>query len=254
MGKRYYWLKLKEDFFRQLPMKKLRRIAGGDTYTIIYLKMMLVTTKTDGVLGYDCSEEEFIENLALDIDEDEQNVRVTVQFLIANGLMVPMENGDMLLPEAKAAVGSEQASAQRVREFRAREKVKALQCNADVTEVKQIGNGEKEIEIEKEIDISSSSTSKYISKSEDGYNLFQDVERCLKMPITTFLAEKFIALQEEVGAGALHDALEESAKYGGRSFAYVETVARKIAQGGNHKSNAGAIDWEDARRRILGDS
>ena len=42
MGKRYYWLKLPDDFFRQKPIKKLRRIAGGDTYTIIYLKMLLV--------------------------------------------------------------------------------------------------------------------------------------------------------------------------------------------------------------------
>ena len=31
--KKYYWLKLKEDFFRQKEIKKLRKIAGGDTYT-----------------------------------------------------------------------------------------------------------------------------------------------------------------------------------------------------------------------------
>ena len=31
-NKRYYWLKLSEDFFRQKEIKKLRRIAGGDTY------------------------------------------------------------------------------------------------------------------------------------------------------------------------------------------------------------------------------
>lgn len=256
MGKRYYWLKLKDDFFRQLPMKKLRRIAGGDTYTIIYLKMMLVTTKTDGVLGYDCSEEEFIENLALDIDEDEQNVKVTVQFLIANGLLVPMENGDMLLPEAKAAVGSEQASAQRVREFRARGKAKALQCNTDVTEVKQIGNVEIEKEIEKDIDTTSSYSKQYISSSADdgSFNLFKAVENAIKIPMTHDLAQLFVALYEEVGEGVLKEALAETVKHGGRSYSYVETVARRIASGGNSKStNAGAIDWDDARKRILGD-
>ena len=42
MAKQYYWLQLKEDFFRQKEIKLLRKIAGGDTYTIIYLKMMLV--------------------------------------------------------------------------------------------------------------------------------------------------------------------------------------------------------------------
>lgn len=45
MAKRYYWLKLPDGFFRQKAIKKLRKIAGGDTYTIIYLKMLLVAMK-----------------------------------------------------------------------------------------------------------------------------------------------------------------------------------------------------------------
>lgn len=50
MAKRYYWLKLPDGFFRQKAIKKLRKIAGGDTYTIIYLKMLLVAMKQDGRL------------------------------------------------------------------------------------------------------------------------------------------------------------------------------------------------------------
>ena len=49
---RYYWLKLQEDFFDSKRIKKLRRIAGGDTYTIIYLKMQLMAMKRDGILEY----------------------------------------------------------------------------------------------------------------------------------------------------------------------------------------------------------
>ena len=48
MGKRYYWLKLPDDFFRQKAIIKLRKIAGGDTYTVIYLKMLLTAIKQDG--------------------------------------------------------------------------------------------------------------------------------------------------------------------------------------------------------------
>ena len=51
MAKRYYWLKLPDGFFRQKAIKKLRKIAGGDTYTIIYLKMLLVAMKQDGRLS-----------------------------------------------------------------------------------------------------------------------------------------------------------------------------------------------------------
>ena len=49
-GKRYYWLKLHDDFFNSKRIKKMRRMAGGDTYTIIYLKLQLMAMKKDGVL------------------------------------------------------------------------------------------------------------------------------------------------------------------------------------------------------------
>lgn len=48
MAKRYYWLKLKADWFSDKRIKKLRPIAGGDTHTIIYLKMMLLSLKDEG--------------------------------------------------------------------------------------------------------------------------------------------------------------------------------------------------------------
>ena len=44
-NRRYYWLKLKEDFFIDKRIKRLRRISGGDTYTIIYLKLLLLSLK-----------------------------------------------------------------------------------------------------------------------------------------------------------------------------------------------------------------
>ena len=42
-NKRYFWIQLAQDFFKSKEMKLLRKIAGGDTHTIIYLKMMLIS-------------------------------------------------------------------------------------------------------------------------------------------------------------------------------------------------------------------
>ena len=55
--KRYYWLRLHDDFFDSKRIKKLRRMAGGDTYTIIYLKMQLLAMKTDGIIKWTGLEE-----------------------------------------------------------------------------------------------------------------------------------------------------------------------------------------------------
>ena len=48
MAKKYFWLKLKDDFFQQRAIKKLRKLAGGDTFTIIYLKLQLLSLKDEG--------------------------------------------------------------------------------------------------------------------------------------------------------------------------------------------------------------
>ena len=147
---RYYWLKLKSDFFDSKRVKKLRAMAGGDTYLIIYLKMQLKALKTDGVLEYTGLEEQFADELALDIDERPDDVRVTLLYLLQYGLCECSDNVHYFLPWVAENTGSEGASAQRVRDCRSR---KALQCNAPVTQLKQPCNVEIEKEKDKEIEI-----------------------------------------------------------------------------------------------------
>ena len=148
--KKYFWLRLQHDFFQSKRIKKLRKLAGGDTYTIIYLKMQLKAIMNDGVLTYTGIEPTFAEELALDIDEEPDNVLVTINYLLSCGLMESSDGNEFLLPYAVENTGSETSGAKRVREFRDRQK--ALHCNASVTQLKQNCNGEKEIEKKKEIE------------------------------------------------------------------------------------------------------
>ena len=68
-NKKYYWLRLYDDFFTSKRIKRLRQIAGGDCFTIIYFKMLLKALKTDGFLYFDNVLGDFAEELALDLDE-----------------------------------------------------------------------------------------------------------------------------------------------------------------------------------------
>ena len=88
-GQRFYWLKLNKDFFKSKRIKKLRKLAGGDTFTIIYLKMQLLATPTEGVLTYTGLEETVAEEIALDIDEDPENVKITLQYLLKTDSHIP---------------------------------------------------------------------------------------------------------------------------------------------------------------------
>lgn len=149
-GKRYFWLKLKEDFFSSKRIKKLRNMAGGDTYLIIYLKLQLKAMKTDGIIQFDHLEDNIMDELALDLDEKPDDVAATLIYLTHCGLAETSDQETFYFPYAVENVGSENSSAARVREYR--KKQKALHCNTNETPVKRLCNGEieKEIEIEKE--------------------------------------------------------------------------------------------------------
>lgn len=146
---KFYWLKLQDGFFTSRRIKKLRKLAGGDTYTIIYLKMQLVAMKKGGILEYTGLEKTFADELALELDEEPENVAVTVNYLLSCGLLEASSEAEYFVPYAVMNTGSESSSTRRVREHRER---KSLQCNADVTPVKQLCNTEIEKELEKETD------------------------------------------------------------------------------------------------------
>lgn len=161
-NKRYYWLKLMDDFFDSKRIKKLRKMAGGDTYTIIYLKMQLLSLKKGGYLEYSGLEDEFYKEIALDIDEDEINVQVTIQYLLSCGLLETSDSIEYKLPFVQDNLGSETASTRRSRKSRENAQ-KTLQCNSGATTCNNLQQKcnveiEKDIDIDKEIDTDKENT------------------------------------------------------------------------------------------------
>ena len=159
-GKRYYWLKLKTNFFDSKEMLRLRSIAGGDTYTIIYLKMLLLSLKTDGLLEYDGVDATQDEEIALLLRESLDNVKLTIAFLKRVGLLEVVNKNDFFLNQVPVLTGSEAESTVRSQKCRQpkREAVeqiegdeKTLQCNANATLMQQKCNArERDKSIEKE--------------------------------------------------------------------------------------------------------
>lgn len=125
-------------------------MAGGDTYTIIYLKMQLLSLKTDGVLKYTGLEENFATELALDLDESVEDVNVVLMYLSKCGLIETSDNVNFLLPYVVENTGTETDAARRMREMRSRNNVTPLLhgCYTEKEEEKEI---EKEVEVEEEV-------------------------------------------------------------------------------------------------------
>lgn len=155
MAQRYYWLKIEKDFAKDKRVKKLKKIPGGLNFAFIYLEMLLSSVDEEGLIMYEGIEDSVAKEIALELDEDPDDVQITISYLMSVGLMTDLGDGKFLLPYVVEHLGSEGASAKRVRKFRDRQKAlqcntnvtdmkrQALQCNTDVTQVKQNCNVEK---------------------------------------------------------------------------------------------------------------
>lgn len=127
MAKRYYWLKMQEDFFRDKRIKKLRKLAGGPTFIIIYQKLLLLSLANEGVLIFEGIEDTFSDELSLDIDEKSADIELTLHYLESTKLMESSEiNNEYNLIQAQKLLGSEGSSAKRVRDHRERKKQEKL--------------------------------------------------------------------------------------------------------------------------------
>ena len=288
--KRYYWLRLHKDFFQKKEIKRLRRVAGGDTYTIIYLKMLLRSIIDGGKLYFDGYEDTFVSELALDIDEDEQNVQITVNYLLKNGLLIECENDEYYLPEASNNTGSETAAASRMRKLREKSKGSEYNnvmplCN-NVTPMLQecsqslqtcYGEKEKEKELDKEKDIeiehrdrditiSTTRENKEIENSQsltpmsniDVYDLWTNSFGV----ISSFVKGSLDDLIAEYGLVNVADALRIAKERGKSRVQYVEGILKNQRlenganghRGGNRTATRKdeSVNWEQEAAKTYG--
>lgn len=167
MGKKYYWLKVQRNFFRQKSVKKLKQSENGNEKVLIYLELLALSLENDNKLIFEYVEDTFEEDLALEIDEDPKLVKETLEYLKNQNLIECVSESEYVLLEAFELTGSEDKTTKRVRKHRENKKDNLIEeietdsnknetgCNVDETGGNKNETLEKEIEIdiEKEIDI-----------------------------------------------------------------------------------------------------
>lgn len=123
--KRYYWLKLKKDFFQQHQIKVLKSLPNGRLYALIYLELLAESTSHNGELRYSQILPYDIITLSAVIDEDKDNVEKAIETLINLELVEILDDGTIFMREIQRLIGSETGSAERQRLHR--EKVKKIE-------------------------------------------------------------------------------------------------------------------------------
>ena len=209
-NKRYYWIQLAQDFFKSKEMKLLRKIAGGDTHTIIYLKMMLISLEDGGHIYYDGLADNLAEEIALVIDENVEDIKITLIFLESKGLLTRKNDRDYFLEQVPEMVGSETASTRRSRKHR---ELRGLHCNTIATTCN--GDIEKDIDTEIEKDIDENPVALIVEEYQS---------RIAPLDGTQFeILKEFITL-DGMEAKVVLKAIGLAADNGKRNFSYIRAI------------------------------
>ena len=155
MSKKYYWIKLRTDFFNRDEIDFLLSQKNGCEYIVLYQMLCLMVANTNGKLIKEMNEIIIPYDINKIVRDTKHfsfdTVTVALELYKQLGLIYTDENGSLTISNYNDMIGSETSSAKSVREWRKKQKL--LQCNYNVTQEieyrdKSIDN--RDIEIEKE--------------------------------------------------------------------------------------------------------
>lgn len=148
--KRYYWLKLRKDFFQSHKIKVLKALPNGRLYTLIYLELLAESTTHEGTLRFSDMLPYDSVTLAAVIDEDKDNIEKAIEILAQLELIEILCDKTIFMSDIQTMLGS--GTGQTIRKNLAKVKntellPKSYQKNTLENRDKSIENRDKSIEI-----------------------------------------------------------------------------------------------------------
>ena len=150
--KRYYWLKLKDDFYDRDEIKIIEDMDNGADYINFYLKLLLKSVKTEGKLYFRDTIPYSPKMLASITGTNIDTVKVGVDLFLSLGLMEKWDDGTLFMVETQNMIGSETKWAQIKREQREKSKQNSEIGHCPKLSKKSPIETDTEKEIELEID------------------------------------------------------------------------------------------------------
>lgn len=165
---KYYWLKLKRDFFKRHDIRIIEEMPNGKDYILFYLKMLLESIDHNGELRFNDTIPYNEQMLSVITNTNIDIVRAAMKVFIQLGMIEIFDDETIYMREMQTMIGSESASAERVRKHRER---KALQCNVAETKC----NTEIEIDIEKDKELDKEKDKRSAKPARHKYGEYKNV-------------------------------------------------------------------------------
>ena len=191
-GKKFYWLKLKRDFFKRHDIRIIEEMTNGKDYVLFYLKLLLESIDHEGSLRFSDTIPYNEQMLSVITNTNVDIVRSAMKLFIELQLIEIFDDKTIYMGEVEKMIGSESESAVRMR--RLRQKQQASLCDGDV----QKSDIEKEIKKDKdiELEIERKNESSFDQPSESTLSDFST-------ELSTSADRKRISLGGELGKGVV---------------------------------------------------
>lgn len=121
--KKFYWLKLKKDFFKRHDIKIIEAMPNGKDYILFYLKLLCESLDHNGNLRFSDNIPYSEEMLSVITNTNIDVVRSAIKVFTELKMMEILDDQTIYMIEVNNMLGSESESAERVRKHREKEKM-----------------------------------------------------------------------------------------------------------------------------------
>lgn len=243
----YFWLRFDSHFFENLVIKKARRLPGGDTMVVIYQRLMLLSLPNNGVIYYEGELPTLTEELALRLGEIEEEIKMTIDFFRAAGLVQINDGQDLAMLQVPALLEQESDWA-RYKRLQRQKKLDNVQPASKTCPTKKELEQELEKESEKELEQDQEQGHAVVGDAvpqgadltvlpegavpHDGnavsrQAVYEAAKEALgEMAISGFVVEEIGHLLKEFSAELIIEAFRETKLNAGRSIKYTQAILR----------------------------
>ena len=152
-NKKYYYLRLKDNFFDSDELKILESMKDGYLYSNILLKLYLRSLKNDGKLVVNDRIPYNAEMLASVTGHQVGTIKQALSIFKDLGLIDVLENGAIYMLDIQNFIGRGSSEADRKREYRQRIETDRTNVQTNLRQISEKSPPEIEIELEKDIEI-----------------------------------------------------------------------------------------------------
>ena len=224
--KKYYWLKLKKDFFKRHDIQIIENMPNGKDYVLFYLKLLVESVDHEGGLRFNETIPYNEQMLATITNTNIDTVSNAMKLFRELGMVEILDDKTIYMNEVSKMLGTETYWAQKKREEREKKKLpkpatpQIGQCPIDVQGKSNVSKQEIEIELdiekEKEIEIELETEIKnnvVQSTPSFGEQLIDDVIQYLNLKTNKNFRSTTKEYRKHIGARIKQGATPEQFKY-----------------------------------------